>query len=86
MFYFYLLKNKFKNIYIGYTADLRQRIKDHNYGKVDVTKDKKPWQIFYYEAYLSEDDARLRESTLKNYGSILGQLKKRISKSLGYSL
>jgi len=36
----------------------------------------------YYEAYLSEKDARERERKLKKYGSALGHLKKRSSNAL----
>lgn len=83
MFYYvYLIKNKFNKIYIGYSADLRKRFKDHNYGKVKYTKSDRPWRLVYYEAFLSKLDAEKREKTLKNYGSTLGQLKKRIDKSL----
>jgi len=46
------------------------------------TKLRRPWRLVYYEAYLSKEDAKIREETLKNYGSTLGHLKKRIKKSL----
>ena len=82
MFYAYLLKNRCNKIYIGYSSDLRKRLCDHNYGRVKSTKLGKPWKLVYYEAYLSKKDAQLREKTLKNYGSTLGQLKKRIAGSL----
>ncbi len=82
MFYAYILKNRFDKIYIGYSVDLRKRIKSHNYGRVKSTKQGKPWKLVYYEAYLSKKDAKLREKTLKNYGSTLGQLKKRIAYSM----
>ncbi len=82
MFYVYLLKNKFNEIYIGYSADLKKRFKDHNYGKVKYTKPSRPWKLIYYEAYLAKSDARKRKKTLKHYGSTLGQLKKRLEKSL----
>jgi putative endonuclease len=82
MFYVYLLQNNDDQIYIGYTADLEKRLKEHNYGKVESTKRLRPWRIVYYEAYLSRLDAQIRERTLKNYGSTLGQLKKRIGNSL----
>jgi len=86
MFYVYLLKNKFDKTYMGYTADLRNRFKDHNYGRVKFTKLGRPWNLVYYEAFLSKKDAQLREKTLKNYGSTLGQLKQRISNSLIISI
>ena len=81
MFYVYFLKNRYDNIYVGYSADLRERFKAHNYGKVRSTRKGRPWKLIYYEAYLAEKDARTRERTLKRYGSTLGQLKKRLRDS-----
>ena len=72
MFYVYLLKKpKFNYIYIGFTNDLRRRIKQH-------TRNKPGYKLVYYEAYLSEKDARRREQHFKKYGSALGHLKKKI--------
>jgi putative endonuclease len=84
MFYVYLLANKRRDIYVGFTADLRQRFCDHNCGRVESTKKRRSWKLAYYEAYVTEIDARLREKTLKNYGSTLGQLKKRIRASINF--
>ncbi len=39
MFYVYILQsNKNKELYIGYTSDLRKRIKEHNQGLNFSTK------------------------------------------------
>ena len=38
--------------------------------------------LVYYEAYRVEQDARLREKNLKNYGQGVTNLYKRLSKSL----
>lgn len=56
----------------GYTSDLKKRLFDHHYGKSGYTRVRRPWKLVYYEAYLSEKDARLREKTVTNYGSTLG--------------
>jgi len=82
MFYVYLLENKEGKIYVGYSHDLKARLKRHNRGGAKFTTQHRPWKLVYYEAYLSEGDARRREKTLKNYGSTLGQLKARIRESL----
>ena len=77
MYYVYVLKKPGTTmIYIGYSADLKQRIKAH------VDREHPGWQLIYYEAYASEPDARLRERRLKSYGSALSLLKKRIAHSL----
>ena len=52
-------------MYVGYTADLRKRLIEHNRGSVPSTKPYKPWRIIYYEACLSEADAMRREKYLK---------------------
>ena len=79
MYYVYLLVSKInKQMYIGSTNNLKKRFKEHNDGKVISTKRYRPWILFYYEAYLSEKLARLREKRLKYNGNALRELKKRI--------
>lgn len=82
MFYVYILKNKKRNIYVGFSSDLKARIKQHNSGSSKFTREFRPWELVYYEAFKSKHDARKRERNLKEYGSSLGQLKKRISDSI----
>lgn len=66
MFYNYVLQSiNSKNLYIGYTTDLRKRLKEHNQGLNKSTKPYLPWKIIYYEACLNEKDAKRRESYLK---------------------
>jgi len=91
MFYVYVLESILnKSLYIGSTNNLRERFKKHNEGKVFSTKRYKPWKIIYYEAYISEDLARMREYRLKHHGNALRQLKNRIMKkaenSAGFTL
>ena len=53
MFYFYTLQSlKDKNLYSGYTRDLKKRIKEHNNGHVISTKDRIPFEIVYKFSYL----------------------------------
>jgi putative endonuclease len=67
MYYVYVLENQVdKSLYIGYSADLRQRILDHNAGKGGkTTSAKRNWCIIYYESYLLQSDALGREKFLK---------------------
>ena len=68
MYYAYILKNKMTNeIYYGYTDNLERRFKEHNVSD--------EWKVVYYEAYLSEKDARARENKLKDYGQSRFHLK-----------
>jgi len=57
---------KNKNLYVGYTDNLRRRIKEHNQGLNFSTKSNRPWQIIHYEAYLNKKDAQRRENYLKS--------------------
>ncbi|MFH1578046.1 MAG: GIY-YIG nuclease family protein [Candidatus Omnitrophota bacterium] len=75
MYYVYVLRNvKTQELYYGYTNDLERRLKQHN-----GEHERKP---IYYEAYLSESDARGRERKLKHYGQTRIRLKQRLKESL----
>lgn len=84
MWYFYILQSqKDQNyFYKGSTGDLRTRFSQHNNGEVTSTKPFWPWKLVYYEAYVSEKAARLRESAVKQSGSISVPLLRRIKDSL----
>jgi len=65
-FYTYILLSlKDKEHYIGYTNNLRKRLKEHNSGKNLSTKSRRPLKLIYFEACLDEDDAKQREKYLK---------------------
>lgn len=71
MFYYvYILQSLQNNsFYIGYTADLRKRFKEHNNGESKATKPFRPYKLIYYEALLNRIDAKNREEYLKSgYG------------------
>ena len=60
---------KDNDMYVGYAIDLQNRLKQHKEGKVKSTKDRRPIELIYYEACLSEKDAKYREKYLKSsYG------------------
>ena len=83
MHYVYLIKSKKDNsLYFGNTKDLDKRLNDHNRGSNPSTKKKAPFEMIYYEGYKSMEDAIERERKLKNYGSALGHLKRRLKRSL----
>lgn len=66
MFYVYLLESeKNRNLYTGYTNDLKKRLLEHNQKKNISTKAYVPWKLIYYEACLDIQDAKRRESYLK---------------------
>ena len=68
MFYTYVLKSSINgDIYIGYSDDLKRRLKKHNDGRVLSTKINKPWILIYYESYKDKRDATKREKQLKSH-------------------
>ena len=83
MFYVYIIKSlKESKLYIGYTGNLKKRIIEHNSGLSGYTKKYMPWKLVYYEAYLSQKDAIIREKRLKQYAKGYAQLKRRLKFSL----
>jgi len=83
MYHVYLLKStKNDSLYIGYTNDMMRRLKEHNSGLIGYTKKYLPWTLIYYESFISLEDARKREKSLKYFGKAYSMLKKRISFSL----
>ncbi len=67
MYYVYILwSNKLKKKYIGFTNDLRTRLKQHNSGQTNFTNRGKPWKLIYYEGFVSEYDANSEEKFLKS--------------------
>ncbi|OIO17080.1 hypothetical protein AUJ29_01985 [Candidatus Kuenenbacteria bacterium CG1_02_38_13] len=84
MYYVYALqslKDK-KWLYIGYSDDLRTRVKTHNGGKVKSTQFYRPLRLVYYEAYLDKNDAGKREYELKHSQQQKDFLRNRINNSL----
>jgi len=67
MFYVYVLESGLtKEWYIGFSRDLRARIKRHNQQGNRSTAYKGPWKLIYYEAYQNQGDALGRERFLKS--------------------
>ena len=66
MFYVYILLSlKDYKFYNGYTNDLKRRVNEHNSGKNIGTKPRRPFQLIYYDAHLSQSDAMRREKYFK---------------------
>ena len=87
MYYVYILKSgKDGKLYIGYSDNLRRRLSEHKSGKVTSTKYRLPLELVYYEAYKNIEDAKKRESGIKNSGSVHTGLVKRIRKSIDMGL
>ena len=82
MYYTYVLHSKKDGkFYTGFTQDLKLRFDQHNKGKVESTKTRRPFELIYYEACLNRDDATPREKYLKTYHG-KAYLKKRLKSYL----
>jgi len=67
-YYIYvLLSRKDKDLYTGYTEDLKSRFEQHSKGQVISTKQRRPLELIYSEACLDKKDAVHREKYLKTY-------------------
>ena len=79
MFYIYILKSKSDSkFYTGFTGNLRQRFKDHKNGNVESTRNRRPLNLIYYEAYNIKELALKREKFLKTTKGKM-QLRKQIN-------
>jgi putative endonuclease len=67
MWFVYLIQSQKDNtFYIGYTEDIKRRIKEHSEGKTKSIKHKTPFILKYCEIYCNKSTARKRELELKN--------------------
>jgi putative endonuclease len=67
-FYVYLILNKNNTSYVGYTNNLKKRLKKHSSSKgAKFTRGKK-WNLIYYKQFKSKSEAMKEEYKLKkNY-------------------
>ena len=80
MYYVYALLLKNRDVYIGYSSDLKARIEQHKSNMVKSTRYKEP-KLIYYEAFKSHKDAVTREKKLKQ-GQSKRHLMNRIEDSI----
>jgi len=66
-YYVYVLRSiSHPRFYIGMTNNLTRRLHEHNSGKTKSTKGFRPWELFFFEEYTSENEALAREKYLKS--------------------
>ncbi len=77
-YYTYVLRSlKDQKLYVGFTGDLRNRLREHNQGEVLSTKVRRPLELMYFEGCPSSEKALKREKYFKSgYGRAF--LKERI--------
>ena len=71
--YVYLLQSDLDDtLHVGYTGNIKKRLKEHNSGINFSTKHGRPWRLIFFERYLNKTDAKRREKYLKtNQGARL---------------
>ncbi len=76
-YYVYMLKSKSNKpvTYVGYTNNIKKRIKLHNSGKgAKFTKGRK-WELIYKEKFKSKKEAISREYYIKNNRLLRNKIK-----------
>ncbi len=82
LYYVYVLQSvRFKKLYIGFTSNITNRLKEHNNGLSQATKPYIPYDLIFYETFINKRDAKNREKYLKT-GWGLRSLKKTLKNSL----
>ena len=62
-----LYSRKYDKIYIGYTSNLLERFKSHNYlGKKGFTIKYRPWEVVYVSFHHKKSAALIAEKGLKS--------------------
>jgi len=81
MFYTYVLRNFVTGrYYVGFTPDLKKRIQKHRSGQVLSTKSNLNYELEWYCAFKTQEQALAFEKYLKT-GSGVAFMKKRFFKS-----
>jgi putative endonuclease len=67
MFYVYILQSvKDKKLYVGFTNDLDERLKEHNNEINPSTKFRLPVRLIFYESLPTKEEALEREKFYKS--------------------
>jgi len=68
MYLVYILQsNKDNGFFTGYTSNLEKRIHEHNSGKAQSLKHRRPLKQFYFEEFITIKNAKAREKQIKSY-------------------
>ena len=74
--YFLVAKPEYKISYIGWTNNLKKRLKEHNEGKGAKFKRGRKWKLIYYEIVKDKSSALKREYELKKNRKLRNLIKK----------
>ena len=69
-YFVYILESlKSGRYYVGYAADVEERLEYHNRGATRSTRGWRPWRIAYIESHSEKRDAMKREREIKRMKS-----------------
>jgi predicted GIY-YIG superfamily endonuclease len=71
-------------IYIGWTKDPRQRLKEHNWGMTRHTAAHRPWELVWYGAFSGEEAVRDFERYLKSERFFTSDYCRRFAPPVGF--
>lgn len=81
-YYTYVLFSlKDRKFYVGFTANLKNRLIEHAHGLVASTHNRRPLKLIHYEYFINKTDAKAREVFLKS-GFGRNQLKQSLKRTL----
>ncbi len=63
----YVLQSREGFTYVGYTNNLRRRLREHNAGQSKATRKGTNWRVVYSECCSTRPEARQREKYLKSH-------------------
>ena len=67
MYFVYIIySEKFERFYVGLSYNVKQRLKQHNSGKVKPTKPFVKWKLIHLEKFNTRIEARIREKYFKS--------------------
>ena len=77
-YYVYMLKSKGTKLvtYVGYTKNIKERVKLHNSGKGAKFTRGRTWKLIYKEVFKSKSKAISREYYIKRNRTLRNKIKK----------
>lgn len=81
MYFVYILKSIYfpKQIYVGWTSDIKERLVSHNSGASKHTSKFKPWKLIWFCSFLNQTKAIEFEKYLKSSSGIAFRRKRLMS-------
>jgi len=70
MFYLYIIySKKLDKYYVGYSSDIKERLRKHNTSNKSYTGKANDWELKYTEQFATKEEAMYREKQIKKWKS-----------------